>query len=986
MAFSKHLRLLAEFIVIFAQAYILLSSVGCVQTYIGGSKNMPFQTLYKDEFLVTEFVIVTKYGATGDGFTDDSSAITQAISSANNNILLFPAGSYKISNDITIPSNVSIWFVNGSKLSIDSGKTVTINGVLEAGYYQIFSGSGTAVIKRGTCEAILPQWWGAVGDGSNDDTLAIQSAINCANQTGSEATDPRVREVFLPNGIYKITSPLALDYGTSLRGSSSNSTIIDVYGGVNGINLTYTNSPEPPENIVLSNFRLRAITHGSGTGINVTNQRSLSIEHVWVGGWYDENYYFNKGIAIDGNPAYYCTIRRCRLFKNTYNIYMGDSGVSANNARIVENDIWYGDYGIYNTKAHGVRVINNTIENFNLRGIYNDTEGMIIFANWIESNGVYSVELGPNSKRTYIQQNVSVTGFGNESDVLDNSGGDYNRIYDNQIPIGYNSVTDDNWALAGKISCNLRNYHVQDVTIESIPGDLKLKTNAQGKAINLKGAVDVDESKFNIPNGGFGYRTENLLKYSEDFTNAVWYKWALSGGSITVTGNATLAPNGTLTADKMVSIGYTFLQYEMDSVFSAGDIINFSVWLRSDTAHDGVLMIFAGGQQKAALTPEIDTHWKRFQVSFIADASIQSWYMIILPNAGYPTYAWGAQVTKGTSVTGTDNSGVNGKTTKLIDTTKDFIASGIGIGGMVESVTNPVGSGAANATITSINSTLDFTTGSGVEPAVGATLTGGTSLATGTVVSVVITSGSFAGNNAAGYIEISALGGTFVAETVTYTGGSVACTTFYPNDVLVFDKGLSSSYGTPRFDFDNGDNYYACNSYACSKVPYVYTDASISAAKDFPLLRAENILSNSLLVDGKADITGDISAAGGFKQPFNYAQSNVSVSQTAVTIKVLGSSDNTEFLAPYAGSVIAISVASTEARSAGTLTVDATVNGTATGLQAILNGSNTTYKSTTQAKDTDTFSAGDRLGVKITTSADWAPTSADIVVTIFVEM
>ena len=53
-------------------------------------------------------------------------------------------------------------------------------------------------------------------------------------------------------------------------------------------------------------------------------------------------------------------------------------------------------------------------------------------------------------------------------------------------------------------------------------------------------------------------------------------------------------------------------------------------------------------------------------------------------------------------------------------------------------------------------------------------------------------------------------------------------------------------------------------------------------------------------------------------------------------------------------------------RSSGTLTVDATANGSATGLQAQLNGTNTQYHSATQTKDTDSFNAEDRLGVGIT--------------------
>lgn len=134
------------------------------------------------------------------------------------------------------------------------------------------------------------------------------------------------------------------------------------------------------------------------------------------------------------------------------------------------------------------------------------------------------------------------------------------------------------------------------------------------------------------------------------------------------------------------------------------------------------------------------------------------------------------------------------------------------------------------------------------------------------------------------------------------------------------------------------------------------------------------------------EASGDIRAPGGFKDSFGFMQSDVAAGQSAVAIPLLGASNNTQIVLPYAGSVIAISVAASEARTAGTLTVEATINGTATGLQAQLNAANPQYHSATQAKDADAFVAGSRLGVKITTPADWAPTTADIVVAVVVEL
>lgn len=148
-------------------------------------------------------------------------------------------------------------------------------------------------------------------------------------------------------------------------------------------------------------------------------------------------------------------------------------------------------------------------------------------------------------------------------------------------------------------------------------------------------------------------------------------------------------------------------------------------------------------------------------------------------------------------------------------------------------------------------------------------------------------------------------------------------------------------------------------------------------------------------VAGDATVTGDLNVsgttivAGGHPVSLGpWSQANATASQSAVALTLNGDSGLTEIVFPWAGKVIGISVASQNARSAGTCTVDATIDGTVTGLQAVLNGSNTTYHSATQALATaDTFTAGQRIGVKVTTDGDWAAgTTPSIVVCVVVAM
>jgi len=128
----------------------------------------------------------------------------------------------------------------------------------------------------------------------------------------------------------------------------------------------------------------------------------------------------------------------------------------------------------------------------------------------------------------------------------------------------------------------------------------------------------------------------------------------------------------------------------------------------------------------------------------------------------------------------------------------------------------------------------------------------------------------------------------------------------------------------------------------------------------------------------------DAKAFGGHKIAFNFYQDNVAANQSAVQIETSGALGNA-YRMPSDGSILAICIGSSENRSAGTLMAEVYINNVATGLSATIS-TNIDAASSSQAKDTDSFSAENAIAVKITTSADWAPTTADIYITIIVEM
>lgn len=98
-----------------------------------------------------------------------------AAAAAGGGAVLFPAGTYAISANMTIPANVDLQILNGAILNIGSGVSLTVNGGIVAGLYRIFTGSGSAVLANARIDRVYPEWW---MDGSGNDGPAIAKALN----------------------------------------------------------------------------------------------------------------------------------------------------------------------------------------------------------------------------------------------------------------------------------------------------------------------------------------------------------------------------------------------------------------------------------------------------------------------------------------------------------------------------------------------------------------------------------------------------------------------------------------------------------------------------------------------------------------------------------------------------------------------------------------------------------------------------------------
>lgn len=130
--------------------------------------------------------------------------------------------SYRVEKKVIVPKTVRLDFHPGAVLQMEKKALVDIQGFFGSVEYQIFDGPGTVFVRN--APFVSPQWFGAKGDGVQDDTLPIQNAIRAAAQMFNQAPFPPAGTRYSPPivifqpGSYRLTSTLDLYMGITLSG------------------------------------------------------------------------------------------------------------------------------------------------------------------------------------------------------------------------------------------------------------------------------------------------------------------------------------------------------------------------------------------------------------------------------------------------------------------------------------------------------------------------------------------------------------------------------------------------------------------------------------------------------------------------------------------------------------------------------------------------------------------------------------------------
>ena len=148
------------------------------------------------------------------------------------------------------------------------------------------------------------------------------------------------------------------------------------------------------------------------------------------------------------------------------------------------------------------------------------------------------------------------------------------------------------------------------------------------------------------PTGLVEYAPHNLLLYSQEFDNAAWTK----GANVTVTANAAAAPDGTVTADLVVSSASadsSTNQVFQQVTVASSQTYTTSFWVRTAGANQNITVRqTANGVLVTNTTVAVTSTWQRVSVTFTASTNPG---FAIRPDtvSNLNIYIWGAQLAVG---------------------------------------------------------------------------------------------------------------------------------------------------------------------------------------------------------------------------------------------------------------------------------------------------------------------------------------------------
>lgn len=223
--------------------------------------------------------------------------------------------------DLIIPSNVYLRFKDDGKLSPEAGITLTINGSIEAGLWQIFGENGI-VTGNPSIPCVYPEWFGAIGDGVNDDADALQRAVDFGSKL---LIGNGTKIYYITKSIYVTHSNFIADFNNAKIKTDQNIryNIVLVtpdladytYDAFETILITLHYGNEI-ENSHIRNVIIEALpitSSGSNLGIGIVYGKNCTLENILVTQ--------TNGNGIEVRNSTDCTVSNARIFPRAYGFF-----------------------------------------------------------------------------------------------------------------------------------------------------------------------------------------------------------------------------------------------------------------------------------------------------------------------------------------------------------------------------------------------------------------------------------------------------------------------------------------------------------------------------------------------------------------------------------------------------------------------------------------------------------------------------------------
>lgn len=501
------------------------------------------------------------------------------------------------------------------------------------------------------------------------DWAAIQAAINAVPWPAGCSTNTYHKvcaqtTVFIPSGVYKISSNIALRNNVNIQGNGYQNTNLMGVGATSLLN-AYSASSDNSDNIKISDLSLTGDGTSGGTGIYMSGSGGrfadqIVIDNVLVQGFYN-------GIYL--GASYFIDIKNSWVNSNTNYGMLVDGAVttiSAYKTAFQGN----GHEGVYISSASG-RPLNDfecyscTFEgnglsdSFPREAYFGGSKTLLLEAPYIETSAtVTGLDISGVGNATihggFIRGALDAV-YGAATPTLQNYSAEVDGLSTYETVRYSLNLTGKSSFLSARIAHNsfdvLMNLDVaSESESQNFSGTSDFQQPGSGHTGTeyVSGLLSAEGGRIDVASSDSmsGLGVENELKYSRDFTQAAW---SIGG---TVTPNTAVAPDGTTTAS---TIAWTSnmsgaSQYISTSV-TIGDTWTCSGWV-SGTAGKTAVIGIAGDSTGTAINNLVLTSTlTRYSVSLKFPVRSSHLYcgLFGLGDANYSTsvVVWGFQLNKG---------------------------------------------------------------------------------------------------------------------------------------------------------------------------------------------------------------------------------------------------------------------------------------------------------------------------------------------------